>query len=238
MDVAELNLHEAETLPKLLSSARRFAGDNHLVSASYRLVPAFHSQLSDSAILFHFGFPAGWVDLYDDDSEFRQHDPIAEYVVKAGRLMTWQEAIDAQDLTGAQAGFVEKMHSFGLVHGYAMPCYGPAGREAYATFSFGRDTAMQDADKVKRCRDLMMAFHQAILRLDDERRDDPPSVSKREAEVLRWIARGKSNSEIATILGVSQSTVDTFVRRLFQKLGVNDRMAATFQGLYRGIIRL
>lgn len=55
------------------------------------------------------------------------------------------------------------------------------------------------------------------------------SVSKRENEILRWIDAGKSNEEIACILGLSVHTVKTHVKNLFRKLGVENRTAAARQ---------
>ena len=52
------------------------------------------------------------------------------------------------------------------------------------------------------------------------------------------MARGKSNPDIATILGISAETVDTYVRRLYPKLGVHDRVTAVAEGIARGLVLL
>jgi len=51
-------------------------------------------------------------------------------------------------------------------------------------------------------------------------------LSRREAEVLVWVAEGKTNPEVALILGLSPRTVQTYVDRIFRKLGVETRTAA------------
>jgi DNA-binding CsgD family transcriptional regulator len=51
-------------------------------------------------------------------------------------------------------------------------------------------------------------------------------LTPREIEVLRWITEGKTNDEIATILGVSFFTVKTQVKSIFRRLGVETRTAA------------
>lgn len=51
-------------------------------------------------------------------------------------------------------------------------------------------------------------------------------LTTRENDVLRWIAAGKSNSEMADILGLSASTVGKHLERIFRKLGVHNRTAA------------
>lgn len=61
-------------------------------------------------------------------------------------------------------------------------------------------------------------------------------LSPREKEVLVWVAKGKSNSVIAEILGVSESTVDTFLRRIYTKLNATNRITAVVKAIRLGII--
>jgi len=51
-------------------------------------------------------------------------------------------------------------------------------------------------------------------------------ISEREAEVLYWISQGKSNPEIAVIIGTASGTVKKHAENLFAKLGVEGRSAA------------
>ena len=51
-------------------------------------------------------------------------------------------------------------------------------------------------------------------------------LTPREAEVLSWLAQGKSNPEIAVILAMSEGTVKKHLEHVFEKLGVDNRNAA------------
>ena len=51
-------------------------------------------------------------------------------------------------------------------------------------------------------------------------------LTTRVAETLLWLAQGKTNGEIATILGNSESTVKKHVVAIFEKLGFETRTAA------------
>lgn len=64
------------------------------------------------------------------------------------------------------------------------------------------------------------------------------AVSPREVEVLRLIAAGKSNKEIASLLFISEGTVKTHVINIHNKLGVRDRTEAVVTAIRRGILRL
>ncbi len=66
------------------------------------------------------------------------------------------------------------------------------------------------------------------------RRPQRESLSAREVEVLRLVARGLTNAEIGRRLYISEATVKTHLLRLFGKLGVSDRTAAVTTALERG----
>jgi DNA-binding CsgD family transcriptional regulator len=52
------------------------------------------------------------------------------------------------------------------------------------------------------------------------------ALSPREVEILRLVGRGLPNKCIAAVLEIQPSTVDTYLRRIFAKLGVRSRSAA------------
>jgi DNA-binding NarL/FixJ family response regulator len=56
-------------------------------------------------------------------------------------------------------------------------------------------------------------------------------LTPREAEVLLWVAQGKANSEVATILGCAENTVKVHLARIFEKAGFENRNAATVRAL-------
>jgi two-component system NarL family response regulator len=62
-------------------------------------------------------------------------------------------------------------------------------------------------------------------------------LSPREVEVLKLIAEGKSNKEIAAVLFISEGTVKTHVINIHTKLGVDDRTQAVVVAIKRGIIQ-
>lgn len=67
---------------------------------------------------------------------------------------------------------------------------------------------------------------------------DPHNPSAREAEVLRHVARGRTNREIGERLHISEATVKTHLLNVYAKLGVDDRTAAVVTALERGLLKL
>jgi DNA-binding NarL/FixJ family response regulator len=64
------------------------------------------------------------------------------------------------------------------------------------------------------------------------------SLSAREIEVLRLVARGTSNKIIGKELRISEATVKTHLLHIFAKLSVDDRTAAVTAAMERGVLRL
>jgi len=75
---------------------------------------------------------------------------------------------------------------------------------------------------------------EASFQLAEHATDD--ALSPAEIRVLRLIAEGNANKEIAAQLSVSEETVKGQVRNILSKLGANDRTHAAMIGLKRGII--
>jgi DNA-binding NarL/FixJ family response regulator len=64
-----------------------------------------------------------------------------------------------------------------------------------------------------------------------------PELTERERQVLQGMAQGKSNGQIGRTLYLSEDTVKTHARRLFRKMGVNDRAQAVALGFRWGLVR-
>lgn len=66
---------------------------------------------------------------------------------------------------------------------------------------------------------------------------EPPTLlSAREHEVLRYVSKGFTTEETASAMGVSRTTVLTFVRRIYAKLQVNTRAEAIHAAYKQGLL--
>ena len=63
-------------------------------------------------------------------------------------------------------------------------------------------------------------------------------LTKSERKILQAIVAGKANKEIAFDLNVSENTVKTHVKNVFEKLGVSDRTSAATLAIRRGLVRV
>ena len=84
---------------------------------------------------------------------------------------------------------------------------------------------------------LAPSVQAALMEAVRARRERPATVlSRREGEVLRFLADGLSAPQIARELQLSPSTVKTHLQRLYERLEVSDRAAAVAEGMRRGLI--
>jgi DNA-binding NarL/FixJ family response regulator len=77
--------------------------------------------------------------------------------------------------------------------------------------------------------DVAKRFRQRVIRKD---------LSARELAVLRLIVAGRSNKEIARDLVIGEESVKTYLKAVFQKLGVADRTQAAIEAIRNGIVHL
>jgi len=86
--------------------------------------------------------------------------------------------------------------------------------------------------------DLVEPSLRRALTSREPARSGPPQaqLTERELQVLTGMSQGKSNSAIGRELYLSEDTVKTHARRLFRKLGVNDRAQAVALGFRRGLV--
>ena len=80
--------------------------------------------------------------------------------------------------------------------------------------------ALQDASEAAARQGGRGAEAAVLARLEEA------GLTPRETEVLSWVARGKTNRDIADILGMSHRTVNKHLEHIFEKLGVETRAAA------------
>lgn len=63
-----------------------------------------------------------------------------------------------------------------------------------------------------------------------------PALSRREAQCLLWVSRGKSSGDIGQIVGLSPRTVDSYIEKACAKLRVRTRIEAVATAVRSGLI--
>lgn len=158
---------------------------------------------------------------------------------KPGAIKTWEAAHDH----GFTEGLVVPYHfanSMGRVHSSLVVFY---WRDPVQRFKFLISGKKYEIHLIiiywmQRAIDLVattVRHKSTIFRVDEIRQ---PVLTDRERDVLSWAGRGKTASETADILQISELTVDTYVRSALAKLNATNKTHAVAKCVYLGIIDL
>lgn len=181
------------------------------------------------------GFPAEWICQYTE-AKLHLVDPIPGLAARLARPFLWSQAGEIVKLTPEQQQYLSTLVASDLGDGLALQVYGPNTRNAYVGLGFGGPAPELTEHEIFELQCAAQIAHLRYCKITEDRQS-AVDLSPRELEILRWMARGKSNSVIADILGISRHTVDTMSRRMFDKLEVHDRTTAAIRGLGAGLLQ-
>lgn len=201
----------------------------------HHLPPVGAVDHAPSITVFSHGFPEKWTKKYLGEKLYNVN-PFPKYALVLARPFWWSEMFTYPNMTSDEKNYIALLREADLGEGIAIPVFGPNGRNGYVGLGFGSwDVEVSDL-KISRFQSAAQLGHQRYCRLLGEKKKEDVSLSDREREILEWVVRGKSNSVIADIVGISNYTVDTYLRRIFAKLGVSSRVTAALRGLSIGVV--
>jgi LuxR family transcriptional regulator, quorum-sensing system regulator CciR len=228
------NLAAAPDRPALraavLAAARNFG-----FTAVYYLLQVTRDPTAGRVII-NQGMPEVWERQYR--RRLRLIDPLPDYAMDIMHIFRWGSVLETIPLSRAQKRYRQFLQDLGMGDGLAIAIWGPGGRCGFIGFGMPHNEAAFD---VRNYVGLHLAAQISFNRhcnLVEDVAAGTIRLSPREMEILHWAARGKSNPDMATILGISRATVDTYMRRVFQKFGTNDRTVACLRAHELGFIHI
>ena len=190
--------------------------------------------------LLSFNCPAAYL-----QSAWQSKDVYSTFLMKRWMQSGQPQLFDLQrDTATDDRGCVKDFRASGLQNIAAHGLY-DVTREHLSFFSFHQLPYPPRAEQEKSLKMIVPAMHSALLRCLPERSSTAqaiavtsPPITGRETEVLSWIRHGKTNGEIAAILGISPHTVKNQVKSVMVKLRVNTRGQAVVEGMRQRHIAL
>lgn len=229
------NIAEASSLSELWRIIRRFYRSRGFKAIAYFLPRRPKMAGSHEMDIYQHGFPQRIVEAYIEVGQGK-FDPVPRYALEKGRPVRWSETWEHLKRDANQAQVRELLHTLGNGDGYTLPVFGPNGRDAAVAIGHPIDEKVLDEVSVEHLHLVAQAAHTRFCTLMPEWPEPSNPLSAREQEILDWVAKGKSNSVIAEILHLSTGTVDTYLRRIYEKLDVSDRTSAAVRGVGMGLI--
>ena len=218
-----------ELLPQCTSSQQVGAAFGDFITP-YGFVAAACGELRETpegrSWEFYFNtWPVEWLVHYQNN-DYVRHDLVPAMARISANPFTWLEALAGRILTDKQREHYEWAVGCGIADVFAVPVHYPGG-------DFGLCVSIADhpiEDTVERDA-LQMASLFAHQRCRDlgglsEASSAPTPLTPREVECLRWVLKGKSDTDIGKILGISHTTAHFHIERAKKKLGVKTRTQA------------
>lgn len=212
-----------------------FVASKGIRKLGYRHVPPLGAPDADVLRISSEGYDEAIVRRYLNDKLY-QVDPHYLHGLREAEPFYWDEIPRGGPESDRDRELRALERAAGRDRGVCIPVFGPNARNGLFNFGLPFGPERLPAADVRRIKWACQLAHQRYCAILLENLGPPPDLSRREAEVLAWVARGKSNSIIGEILGISSHTVDAHLRRVYLKLGVFDRITATVRGLGVGLI--
>jgi len=208
-DVASFARAGVERLPRLVASEFTTLSICHLASGRREV----------------YGLPAGALSADERaafDRHFHQH-PLVRFHGYQGGGVT-QRISDSVPFAQFRESplYNEYYRRVRIDHAIALPIY--VRDRLLVSFVLNR-TRRDFTDRERALLDLLRPH---LARVYQKTRTSN-RLTRREAEVLRWVAAGKSDAQIGSILGISARTVQKHLEHAYQKLGVENRTAAAMR---------
>jgi LuxR family quorum-sensing system transcriptional regulator CciR len=189
---------------------------------------------SSDAIRLH-NYPEGWAEWFDDQS-LGPSDPVhrASNLTSVG--FTWSKLPEMIALSDRDRLVLETARRQGIGDGFTVPAHVPG--EAHGSCSFACATGEAVREDNFPLVQLVGAFaFEAARRMQRMRLIGPPiRLTDRQRECVMWAARGKSDWEIAQILGISHETVIEHLKHARERYGVGKRTLLAVHALFDGTI--
>ena len=155
------------------------------------------------------------------------HHPFTHYFMQGGEMTAVKLSDFYTRNQVKNSPFWNYFHGFELDYNLSLPVESTDGVAAISVASGRKDFTERDRlmfnllrphfNQAQRNAELATARARPLAAYD---------LTPRETEVARWVAQGKSNPEIATILRTSPRTVEKHMEKILEKLGVENRTAA------------
>lgn len=188
--------------------------------------------LQSSICVLSYGLDS-WLEDYWQHAK-AAHDPLLKLALRCNQPIIWNEletlypkmTEEAQELMVAR-------REFGMVEGVTLPLHGGEGHHGMLNLS--RTTPIGDVITGLSNLSIMMPyfFQKACELLTPAK----PNISERERECMFWVSEGKTSWETATILGITERTVNFHLNSAIRKTGCKNRYQTIARNIASGQLR-
>ncbi len=204
------------------------------------MVPVpFYASANANTYFYNWNFLGSLADRYRDALR-RGTALIPDLIIDGGKPVLWRDIADgdAFNLSPERRTAFRNFVGDHAEEGVSIPLYGPFGHRALLSITFAPPVTHLGDQRIDAITSLGTAAYVRYVELVRKSQIRNVNLSAREQEVLAHVAAGRTTKAMARLMALSPSSVDTYLRRIFEKLEVDDRTAAAVKALSLGLIKL
>ena len=213
------------TISDLLNGVFKKLGVAHSFYMHFPAVGAF--DFTSSGIFYPYNIPDLITNYYSAHSKY-DDDAVIVTTLEKGRPLWLSDSLKDELVTKIGFDRMVRKALAAIGDGLCCPLYGPDNRKGFIITCFGRDKSEFDPIMEHQVQSLAQIMHVRYC-LMIKGLQKKVKLTSRESEVLELISYGKTNPEIAIILGISSRTVAVHASKVFMKLGTSDRVNAAMR---------
>ncbi|WP_319414377.1 LuxR family transcriptional regulator [uncultured Cohaesibacter sp.] len=235
------NIQYAESVESAFLAFKNFLNAHGYDKAVYTLLTD-HPSIGQQA---HHGvatdYPEDWIRFYIAQN-YQKFDPVWLRSLERPVPFFWKDAVQEQQqnrllepaLLAQSAKVMDQAADAGVADGIGIPFTNKFGEMAGFGISRERYEPHHDYQELGQIYLVSSIFHDKFTSLHAD--SALPNLTMREKDILLWAAEGKSDWEIATILGIKHPTVRYHWGNIFKKLDATNRLLATSIAIRRKIV--
>ena len=184
--------------------------------------------------LINISYPEEWLKIYNKNN-FSESDVIVRENFTSFTPQYWENTYKQHK---PSRRIVSLAADFNIRHGYTFGSKPFGFCKNASLYSFSGNFKNYDAAIISVLQTIVPHMHLASSSIAEVRKkqNSKKILSEREKEVLNWLTHGKSSWDIATIMGISESTVNFHVYNIIGKLDVANRSQAVAVAIHLGLL--
>ena len=192
-------------------------------------------EASGPSLNYHHRSYRGWMEHYNENSYF-DHCAATQRLLATSAPFRFEALRQSPNLTKMNVQVLDEALAFDRKFGLLVPVHVRGVSRGWVTFVSDESNTDPQVDLILTM--LAMSFHSELRIAGRWSADDAITLTPRESEILKWLAVGKTTSDVGDILGISDATVLFHYQNAARKYGTQSRTQTVIEAMRRGAIRL
>lgn len=183
------------------------------------------------------GWHNEWYERYTSKG-YVHLDPVARHCFATTLPFDWSDAPYDRENDSPARRVMQEAREFGMDEGFCVPVHMEGGMQGVVSLA-GKTDHLDEKSRLE-LHMLALYAHGRLRYLNSPREslDGRRGITRREAEILKWAATGKTAAEIAEITGLTPRTINQHCENAQKRMGTNNRLHTVVEAIRHKLITL